>query len=108
MRTMCLIAGAFFLFTAVACTSTSVKLPSAAVGPNEKVIGPSEGSSTGIMLMGFIPILQNTRFQDAYAEAVQKSGGTRLTDITISEQWFWALILNGYTFNVHGTAVGNK
>ena len=108
MKTVSLLLGAVLLVVTAACQSTPVKLPSAAIGPDEKVLGPAEGSSVGIMLLGFIPIVQNTRFENAYAEAVQKGGGTRLTDITISEQWFYALVLNGYIFNVHGTAVGKK
>ena len=108
MKALSVLLGAFLLFLAAACQSTTVKLPSASIGPDEKALGPTEGSSTGIMLLGFIPIIQNTRFENAYSEAVQKGGGTRLTDVTISEQWFWAFILNGYIFDVHGTAVGNK
>jgi len=108
MKSVGVLLGVFLLVAIAACSSTPVKLPSAAVGPNEKVIGPTEGSSTGIMLFWFIPIVQNTRFENAYGEAVQKAGGTRLTDITISEQWFWALVLNGYIFDVRGTAIGNK
>src|SRR3970040_1368618 len=92
----------FLLMTTAACQSTPLKLPSASIGPNEKSLGQTEGSSTGIMLLGFIPIIQNTRFENAYMEAVQKGGGTRLTDITVSEKWFWALVLNGYIFTVQG------
>jgi len=60
------------------------------------------------MLFGFIPINQNTRFENALREAAQKAGGTRLTDVTISEQWFWAVVLDGFIFKVQGTAVGPK
>lgn len=108
MKLACIVLGVCLLMTTVACQSAPVKLPSASIGPNEKSLGQTEGSSTGIMLFGFIPIIQNTRFENAYTQAVQKAGGTRLTDITISEQWFWALVLNGYIFTVQGTAVGNK
>ncbi len=111
MKAVGILLAAFLLFSTEACQSTVLKLPSASIGPNEKSLGPTEGSSTGIMLFGFIPILQNTRFEDAYEEAVQKAqkvGGTRLTDVTISEEWFWALVLQGYVFNVRGTAVGNN
>ncbi|MDP1947878.1 MAG: hypothetical protein Q8L77_10305 [Nitrospirota bacterium] len=108
MKVASIVLGVCLLLSTAACQSTPMKLPSASIGPNEKALGQTEGSSTGIMLFGFIPIIQNTRFENAYAEAVQKGGGTRLTDITISEQWFWALVLNGYIFTVQGTAVGNK
>jgi hypothetical protein len=82
--------------------------PSAPIGPNEKSLGSVEATSTGLMLFGVIPINQNTRFEKAMAEAAQKAGGTRLTDVTISEQWFWAFVLDGFIFKVQGTAVGNK
>ena len=108
MKIAGVVLGVFLLMATAACQSAPVKLPSASIGPNEKSLGPTEGSSTGIMLFGVVPIIQNTRFENAYMEAVQKAGGTRLTDVTISERWFWALVLNGYTFSVQGTAVGNK
>jgi hypothetical protein len=95
------------LFTA-ACHSTPLKFPAAPVGPNEKELGKTEATSTGIMLFGFIPINQNTRFEDAMREAAAKAGGTRLTDVTISERWFWAFVLDGFIFKVEGTAVANK
>jgi hypothetical protein len=108
MKVAYIVLSVFLLMTTAACQSTPLRLPSASIGPNEKSLGQTEGSSTGIMLLGFIPIIQNTRFENAYMEAVQKGGGTRLTDITVSEKWFWALVLNGYIFSVQGTAVGNK
>ncbi len=108
MKVAYIVLSVFLLMATAACQSTPLKLPSASIGPNEKSLGQTEGSSTGIMLLGFIPIIQNTRFENAYMEAVQKGGGTRLTDITVSEKWFWALVLSGYIFTVQGTAVGNK
>lgn len=70
-----------------------------------KVLGQSEGNSTGIMLFQLIPIGQNDRFNNAYTEAVTKLGGTCLIDPVIEEQWFWAWVLNGYSFKVKGTVV---
>ncbi len=72
---------------------------------NATVIGPSEGSSVGIMLFQLIPINQNSRFINAYEEAVTKVGGTCIIDPVIEEQWFWAYVLNGYIFKVKGTVV---
>lgn len=108
MRSISVLLGAFVLLTAVACQSTNLRFPSAPIGPNEKSLGQTEATSTGIMLFGVIPINQNTRFENAMAEAAQKAGGTRLTDVTISEQWFYAVVLDGFIFKVQGTAVGNK
>jgi hypothetical protein len=108
MRSVSVCLGILLLLTTVACHSTNLRFPAAPIGPNEKSLGPTEATSTGIMLFGFIPINQNTRFENAMAEAAQKAGGTRLTDVTISEQWFWAFVLDGFIFKVQGTAVGNK
>lgn len=99
---------AICLLLMTACVSTPLKFPTAPIGPNEKELGRTEATSTGIMLFGFIPINQNTRFEDAIKEAAAKAGGTRLVDVTISEQWFWAFVLDGFIFKVEGTAVGNK
>ena len=91
-----------------ACHSVPLTIPTAPVGPNEEVLGEASGNQTGIMLLGFIPINQNERFQAAYDKALQSKGATRLVDPTIKERWFWAWILNGYSFTVSGTAVKNK
>lgn len=94
--------------TLTACQSAPLLIPSAPLGPNEKRLGVGEGSSTGIMLFQFIPINQNDRFVDAYRQALAQSGGTRLVDVTITERWFWAWVLNGYIFHVKGTGVAEK
>jgi hypothetical protein len=92
------------LFTALligsaACHSTHVQIPTAPIAPGDHV---------GLMLFGFIPIQQNDRFVEAYNEAVQKAGATRLTNVIISERWWWGYVINGYVFKVEGTAVTNK
>ena len=108
MKVARLLLGICLVFFITACVSTPLKFPTAPIGPNEKALGKTEATSTGIMLFGFIPINQNTRFEDAIKEAAAKAGGTRLTDVTISEQWFWAVVLNGFIFKVEGTAVAKK
>jgi len=108
MKTASLLLGALLLMATTACHSTQVRIPTAPIGPNEKSLGPTEGHSTGLMLFQFIPIIQNDRFVNAYNQAVAKAGGNRLTDVTISERWWWGYVLNGYNFKVQGTAVGNK
>jgi hypothetical protein len=100
--------GVFLVLAVTACNSIPLTIPSAPVGPNEQRLGTGEGRSTGIMVLGFIPINQNSRFVNAYQEALAQSGGTRLVDVTISERWFWAYVLNGYIFQVRGTGVVEK
>jgi hypothetical protein len=108
MRIAGILLGAALLVTTVACQSTQVKIPTAPIGANEKSLGPTEGTSTGMLVFGVIPINQNERFENAYNQAVQKAGATRLTDVTISERWWWGYVLNGYVFKVQGTAVKGK
>jgi hypothetical protein len=108
MKTASLLLGVLLLLVTTACHSTQVRIPTAPIGPNEKLLGPTEGHSTGLMIIGFIPVNQNERFVKAYNQAVAKAGGNRLTDVTISERWWWGYVLNGYNFKVQGTAVGNK
>lgn len=108
MRQVTLVLGLLLSLTVAACHSTPLHFPADPIGPNEKSLGPTEATSVGIMLFGVIPINQNTRFENAMREAAAKAGGTRVTDVTISERWFWAAVLEGFIFKVEGTAVGNK
>lgn len=108
MRIMSVFLGAVLIVATAACHSTQVKIPTAPIGVNEKTLGPTEGNSVGMLLFGVIPINQNERFEKAYNQAVQKAGAARLTDVTISERWWWGYVLNGYVFKVQGTAVANK
>jgi hypothetical protein len=97
------------LLLAAGCTGTPLRVPTAELQANEVVLGPAHGKATGIMLFQFIPIGQNDRFADAYSRAlVSMPGATRLVDITIHENWFWAWILNGYSFHLEGTAVRSR
>jgi hypothetical protein len=108
MKSASLLLCVLLLVVTTACQSTQVRIPTAPIGPTEKSLGPTEGHSTGLMILGVIPVNQNERFVNAYNQAAARAGGTRLTDVTISERWWWGYVLNGYNFKVQGTAVGNK
>lgn len=86
------------------CVSDPLKFPKCDM-TNAKVLGESEGTAVGIMLFNIIPINQNSRFNNAYDEAITKLGGTCLTDPVIEERWYWAYLFNGYIFKVKGTVV---
>lgn len=96
------------IFALTACQSVPLQILTAPPGPDEEVLGPAMGSSTGIMLLQFIPINQNNRFEAAYNQALQSKGADRLVNPIIKKRWFWAWILNGYSFTVTGTAVKKK
>ena len=98
----------FGILAITACHSVPLQIPTPPPAPDEEVLGPASGESTGIMLFQVIPIKQNNRFQAAYNQALQASGGTRLINPIIKERWFWAFVLNGYSFTVSGTAVKKK
>jgi len=88
------------------CTGVPLAIDGGPLRPGETVLGPAAGKGTGIMLFQLIPIGQNTRFQTAYERALKSvPGATRLADVQIAENWFWAYVLNGYTTTVKGTAV---
>ena len=68
-------------------------------------LGEGVGSATGIMLFNLIPIGQNTRFKQAYQAAIDSKEGDQLLNPVITEDWFWAYILNGYKTTVTGTVI---
>jgi hypothetical protein len=89
------------------CSSMPVRFP-AVTETGYEVLGEGQGSSTGIMLFQFIPIGQNERFEKAYRYAVASKGGDALINPVITEHWFWAWVLNGYTTTVRGTVIKYK
>jgi len=108
MKVVGIVLTAALLLGTAACHSTRVQIPTAPIGPNEKSLGATWGDDVGLLLFGFIPIRQNDRFVEAYNEAVQKAGPSRLTDVTISERWWWGDVINGYVCKADGTAVTTK
>jgi hypothetical protein len=95
----------FFIF---GCASNPLKISTLQNKTSDKdyqVLGLGEGGAAGIMLFNLIPIGQNSRFERAYEEAVKSKGGDRLIDPVITENWFWAVVLNGYITKISGTVV---
>lgn len=72
------------------------------------VLGHSEASATGLMLLGFIPIRQNSRFVRAQDAAIKAKGGDAMINTQVQERWFWAWVLNGYTTKVSGDVIKLK
>ncbi len=93
---------------AAGCSSAPLTIQTPPVQPDEEVLGEASGGCTGIMLFQLIPIRQNARFEAAYVNALRSRGATRLINPTIRERWFWAWVLNGYSFRVSGTAVRKR
>ncbi len=93
-----------FLF---GCSSVPVRFSNVTSGAYEE-LGEGEGSATGIMLLNFIPIGQNDRLERAYKDAIFSKNGDALINPVVSEQWFWAYVLNGYITTVKGTVIKYK
>ncbi len=108
MRGLTVFFGTILLISTLACHSSQVRIPGDPVGANERSNGVADGHAAGFMLLGFIPINQNSRFERAYASALSRSGSTRITDITISERWFWTPVGDGFVFHVQGIGVASK
>jgi len=85
------------------CTGTAIMhTPAAPVG---QAIGNCEATAGGFSLFGFIPIMQNDRFQRAYDECVGSLGARALANITIRERWYWTPAGDGMLTTISGTAV---
>ncbi|MFL1500567.1 hypothetical protein ACI77J_08145 [Pseudomonas sp. O64] len=89
------------------CTGTAIKSPQYD-SSQYTVLGHSEGSATGVMLLGIIPIGQNSRFVRAQDAAIKAKGGDALINTQVQEKWFWAWVLNGYTTKISGDVIKLK
>ena len=76
-----------------------------------EVLGPTEGSATGSMLLVyppayFIPVWFNDRTERAYRDALENvPGATGLINVTIQESWFWWVIGTAKTITIKGDAI---
>ena len=96
-----------FLFVAllVGCSSTDVRLVSA---PPEKPIklGPAQGTASGVLFLGVIPIGINSRTERAYADALKSVPGSKtLTNVTLDELWLYFGIMLFQQVTITGEAV---
>lgn len=98
---------ALLVLTLAGCAGTSMKTPKLD-SSQYTVIGPSEATATGIMVLGFIPIQQNDRFVRAQAAAIQAKGGDALINTQVQEDWFWGLLVDRYVTTVSGDVVKLK
>lgn len=96
--------GAGMMLFLAGCTSTPVRM-GAIQGREYDVVGKGEGRATGLLIGGLIPVMQNSRFQTAYHQAVSNGGGDDIINTEISERWFWAYVLNGFVTTVKGDAI---
>ena len=73
---------------------------------NAQKLGHVEGTATGSLLFTFIPIGENLRTKQAYANALAKApGATALQNVTLQEDWNWWLFGTSKIVTISGEAV---
>lgn len=100
-------ASALFVLALAGCTGAPMKTQHLD-SSQYTVVGHSEGTATGLMLFGVIPIRQNSRFVRAQDEAIKAKGGDAMINTQVQENWFWAWVLTGYTTRISGDVVKLK
>lgn len=101
------LAAGLFAATLAGCTGVPMSVPHYD-SSQYTVLGHSEASATGLMVIGFIPVQQNNRFVRAQNAAIKAKGGDALINVQVQEKWFWAYVLNGYTTTVSGDVIKLK
>lgn len=98
------------LFNIASCTSGEILIQPKLTG-NEKTIQRVTGEACGFMgLLAtayyFVPIMQNSRVERAYQNAIaQAPGATGLTNISIEEKWSWVVLGTLRCLKISGDAV---
>lgn len=68
-------------------------------------IGPASGEACGMIVLGLLPIAVNDRVERAYAQALALAEATSLTDTTLTESWYFAIIGQVVCSRVAGLAL---
>jgi hypothetical protein len=92
----------------VGCASKplNVRTPPADFSKSCEVLKNVEGSGGGLLFWGIIPIMVNTRFDNAYQEALGKVGGTHLMDVKMVDHWYYIPYVGTlFILNLEGTAI---
>jgi hypothetical protein len=90
-----------------ACSGSLAKIaPEPPAGYTTTKIG--SGSSCGMNLFGLIPLGVNGRAQRAYDAALKGAGGSGLTDVKVTERWYWVYVGNVYCTDVEGLGFATR
>jgi hypothetical protein len=92
------------LASAFGCASEPVRIAAPSGPLNFSQGRPVSGSACGFQLLYFIPIEVNSRASRAYSELQSFAGRDVLTDVRVTERWFYGLVGTGYCTEMTGTA----
>lgn len=90
MRAMGALAGASALL-AIGCSGPLTRIAPEPTGPTT-LTREASGSACGVNLFALIPIKVNDRAARAYQQALERSGGTGLTDTRVVDRWYWIYV----------------
>jgi len=99
------------LMTFSGCTSGRVNITGNPPPDNFQKLGQVTGEACGtIGLLAtayyFIPFNLNSRYERAYEEALSKApGATGLVDVTISEDWYWWVLVTARCVKITAEAI---
>lgn len=94
------------LLCVAGCTGRAYQISSLEVDPSRyEVVGEGEATATGILLLGFIPIRLNDKTERAAEELKREFGGELLTDVSVTEKWWWGYVLTGHQVRVKATVL---
>lgn len=92
----------------IGCASQplNVRTPPADFSKSCEVLKDVEGSGGGLLFWGIVPIMVNTRFDNAYQEALGKVGGTHLMDVKMVDHWYYIPYVGTlFILNLEGKAI---
>lgn len=91
------------------CSGVAYRMASVPVDTSQYVVvGEGEMSATGLQLFSIIPIQNTNKLQRAVDRILEDNNGDELINISVTESWWWAYILNGYKVDVSGTVLKKK
>ena len=84
----------------------NVRTPPADYSKSCQILKDVEGSGGGLLFWGVLPINVNTRFDNAYQEALAQAGGTHLTDVKMVDHWYYIPYVGTlFILNLQGKAI---
>jgi hypothetical protein len=95
-----------FLMIGCASQPLNVRTPPVDFSKSCQVLKDVEGSGGGLLFWGIVPIMVNTRFDNAYQEALGKVGGTHLMDVKMVDHWYYIPYVGTlFILNLEGKAI---
>lgn len=94
------------------CTGSSFSLPiprtNIIEGTDYDVIGQYEADASGYLILGFIPVVTNSKNERAYHKLLEESGGDAIMHLSLREGWKWTPIMTISTIEMAGLAIKYK